>query len=82
MEVDENGNGTLPLGVLNNSLLDFLLENAPEYIPVVPSLWLKQEMPSHNIQTYAAIMFLIICIPAHIGHLLIFVAYGRYSILA
>ena len=77
MELEENGNETLPLDASNNSLLAFLLENAPEYIPVVPSHWLKHEMPSHNIQTYAAIMFLIICIPAHIGHLLIFVAFGR-----
>ena len=75
MKLEESG--TFTLGASNNSLMAFLLENAPEYIPVVPSHWLKQEMPSHNIQTYAAITILMICIPAHIGHLLIFVAFGR-----
>jgi hypothetical protein len=63
----------------NNSLIAFLLSTAPQYIEVVPNHWLKQDLPSYNVQTIVAILFLAICIPANIGQILIFVAYGRYN---
>ena len=63
----------------NNSLFAFLLSTAPQYIEMVPNHWLKQDMPSYNVQTIVAILFLAICIPANIGQILIFVAYGRYN---
>ena len=70
-------NATTPLDISNNSLRAFLWKTAPDYIPMVAGHWLTQESPSQYIQKYAAIAFLSICVPSNIGHILIFVAYGR-----
>ena len=70
-----------PTEAYNNTLFSFLLNTAPNYIEMVPYNWLQQDQPSYNIQTFVAILFLIICVPANIGQILIFVAYGRYTCL-
>ena len=81
-KVPETNNDTMPeQPVSNNSILAFLLLNFPNYIEMVPSHWLSQDMPSHGLQAYVSIAFLIIGIPANIGHLLVFLAFVRYATL-
>ena len=81
--VPQTYNNTMPeQPVSNNSILAFLLLNFPNYIEMVPSHWLSQDMPSHGLQAYVSVAFLIIGIPANIGHLLVFLAFVGYAALA
>ena len=61
----------------NITLRHFLLETVPEYIDNVPTHWLEAHPLSHNVQICIAVMFLMICIPGNLGHLLIFTTYYR-----
>ena len=71
-------NATIPEDIVNNgSIFAFLLLNFPDYIPMVPSHWLSQDNPSHYNQIFVSISFLIIGIPANIGHILVFLAFIR-----
>ena len=70
-------NGTLSSTSAPRSILEFLLQTAPEYIKSVPKHWLKQDLPPANGQTYLSIAFLIIGIPAHLCHIVVFLAYAR-----
>ena len=63
--------------VTDESLLSFLLDNAPDFISMVPEHWLRQYSPSRDARYHVAIAFLVICLPANIGHLLTFIAFGR-----
>ena len=62
---------------MNISFREFLFENFPEYIEVVPHHWLEQERPSYHIQLCVSIFFLCIGIPGNFCQILVFVAYGR-----
>ena len=76
---DFYNNMTMPeQPVSNRSILAFLLSNFPSYIEMVPSHWLSQDLPSHGIQAFVSIAFLIIGIPANIGHILVFLAFAKY----
>ena len=71
-------NATIPEDIVNNgSIFAFLLLNFPDYIPMVPSHWLSQDNPSYYNQIFVSISFLIIGIPANIGHILVFLAFAR-----
>ena len=61
----------------NDTLRAFLLDRVPEYIENVPDHWLDEHVLSINIQVYVAMVFLVICIPGNLGHLLVFIAYTR-----
>ena len=61
----------------NDTLRTFLLDRVPEYIENVPDHWLDEHVLSINIQVYVAMVFLVICIPGNLGHLLVFIAYTR-----
>ena len=61
----------------NDTLRTFLLDRVPEYIENVPYHWLDEHVLSINIQVYVAMVFLVICIPGNLGHLLVFIAYTR-----
>ena len=61
----------------NDTLRTFLLDRVPEYIDNVPDHWLDEHVLSINIQVYVAMVFLVICIPGNLGHLLVFIAYTR-----
>ena len=61
----------------NDTLRTFLLDRVPEYIDNVPDHWLDEHVLSINIQVYVAMVFLVICIPGNLGHLLVFIAYAR-----
>ena len=63
--------------VTDESLLSFLLDNAPDFVSMVPEHWLRQYSPSRDARYHVAIAFLVICLPANIGHLLTFIAFGR-----
>ena len=63
--------------ITDESLLFFLLDNAPDFISMVPEHWLRQYSPSRDARYHVATAFLVICLPANIGHLLTFVAFGR-----
>ena len=62
---------------VNITLRQFLLETVPEYIDNVPNHWLESHPLSHNVQICIAVMFLMICIPGNLGHILVFTAYYR-----
>ena len=64
--------------IVDKSLLSFLLDNEPDFVSHVPEHWLIQQIPSYKVRYYVAMAFLIICLPANIGHLITFVAFGRY----
>ena len=61
----------------NDTLRTFLLDRVPDYIQNVPDHWLDEHVLSINIQVYVAMVFLVICIPGNLGHLLVFIAYAR-----
>ena len=63
--------------IAKESLLSFLLDNAPDFISMVPEHWLRQYSPSLDARYHVAMAFLVICMPANIGHLLTFIAFGR-----
>ena len=60
-----------------NCLIEFLSTTRPELIQLIPKHWLYQQFVSHEIQVCVAILFLVICAPTNIGHLLVFATYGR-----
>jgi hypothetical protein len=63
---------------VNKTLRSFLLETVPEYIDNVPvENWLEAPPLSHNVHICIAVIFLMICIPGNLGHLLVFTAYYR-----
>ena len=61
----------------SKSLLTFLMDTEPSYIQVVPPHWLKLDAPSYYFQIFIAVAFLVISIPANIGHILVFLSYAR-----
>jgi hypothetical protein len=61
----------------NDTLRFFLLERMPEYIDNVPTHWLEEHILSPDVQLYVAMIFLVICIPANLGQILVFIAYAR-----
>ena len=64
----------------NGTLRTFLLDRVPDYIQNVPDHWLDEHVLSINIQVYVAMVFLVICIPGNLGHLLVFIAYARLDL--
>ena len=58
-------------------LIEFLLKTRPELIQLIPKHWLYQQFVSYDLQICVAILFLVICVPTNIGHLLVFATYGR-----
>ena len=64
----------------NDTLRTFLLDRVPDYIQNVPDHWLDEHVLSINIQVYVAMVFLVICIPGNLGHLLVFIAYTRLDL--
>ena len=59
------------------SLLNYLLDTAPEYIKVVPSHWLEQEAPSPKIQLAISIILLTVCVTGNVSQILVVLAYTR-----
>ena len=75
----EMNNATLSEGIGNySSIFASLLKISPDYIPMVPEHWLFQDVPSHNYQLFVSIAFLVIGIPANVGHILVFLSFARY----
>ena len=60
------------------TLHSFLASHSPEYIDVVPWHWLEQDLPRVDVQIYASVVFLLICIPGNVGQILVITAYCRY----
>ena len=76
----EMNNTTMSEGTVNDSsIFASLLKISPDFIPMVPEHWLFQDIPSHNYQLFVSIAFLVIGIPANIGHILVFLAFVRYT---
>ena len=64
--------------LINETLLiGFLSKTRPELIQLIPKHWLYQQFMSHEVQICVAILFLVICVPTNVGHLLVFATYGR-----
>ena len=62
---------------INMLLRNYLLDNAPEYIEVVPDYWLGQDEPERNIQICISIIFLIISLTGNTCQILVILAYAR-----
>ena len=60
------------------TLNSFLGNHSPEYIDVVPQHWLQQDLPRVDVQIYASVVFLLICVPGNVGQILVITAYCRY----
>ena len=72
-------NTTMSEGTVNDSsIFASLLKTSPDYIPMVPEHWLFQDIPSHKYQLFVSIAFLVLGVPANIGHILVFLAFVRY----
>ena len=65
--------------VNNRSIFASLLRISPEYIPMVPGHWLFKDILSYDYQLFVSIVFLLIGIPANVGHILVFLAFARYK---
>ena len=70
-------NDTLGSANRSKSILEFLLLTAPEFVKMVPSHWLEQILPPSYGQLSISIAFMIIGIPAHICHIIVFLTYIR-----
>ena len=63
--------------LLSKTLYAFLLKNLPEYIQIIPKHLLYQDYMSYSVQVLVATLFLIICVPTNLAHLLVFSTYSR-----
>ena len=70
-------NNTIAEKPCNSCLLAYLLETAPDFIQASPRHWLFEDTPSHHGRIIVAVVLLIICLPANITQILIFLSYGR-----
>ena len=77
MNVTKGFNNSVHEKLCDNCLLTYLVETVPEFVKVVPKHWLLEDVPFFHIQTIVALLLLVICVPANIAHILIFVAYGK-----
>ena len=74
---EATNNDTIEPAAQTKSILAFLLETAPESVKMVPSHWLEQILPPAYGQLSLSIAFMIIGIPSHLCHLLVFLTFAR-----